>query len=297
MTGTSAKIKPKNKFFKLVKNDFLASSRLISLCYVALAIVLLIGVVTRKLIDAGSLTGESLEKVSKVFGISIAVSLIGVFVLIIATVFFVIYDFFKSLYSPQGYLSFTLPVSSNQLLGSKILVYGGWLVLSFASLFFVYYYWGTFAMAEYGEQISMAETLAGVMGLGFSLTQLITQIVILAVGIAVYIISFVFLIYFAITLSHVGKLQKYSVILSVILFFIAASIFLNITSKSAELVNFSVIFIPEKGKIAFDILKKGEAFRENVIPVCITDVITAIILDVGIFFGTSYIMHKKVNIK
>lgn len=297
MTGASNKIRPKNKFFKLVKNDFLASSRLISLCYVALAIVLLIGVVTRKLIDAGSLTGEALEKVSKIFGISIAVSLIGVFVIIIATVFFVVYDFFKSLYSPQGYLSFTLPVSSNQLLGSKILVYGGWLVLSFAALFFVYFYWGKFAMTEYGEEISMVETFAGVMGLGLSLNQLIAQVVIIAVGVAVYIISLVFLVYFAITLSHVGKLQKYSIILSVILFFIAASLFFNITAKSSELVNFSVIFVPETKRIAFDILKDGEAFKENLVAVCITDIITSILLDVGIFFGTSYIMHKKVNIK
>lgn len=297
MTGTSNKIKPKNKFFKLVKNDFLASSRLISLCYVALAIVLLIGVVSRKLIEAGNLSVENLDKVSKVFGVSIIVSLLGVFVLIFATIFFVIYDFFKSLYSPQGYLSFTLPVSSNQLLGSKILVYGGWLILSFAALFFVYFYWGSFAMAEYGEQISMAEAFAGVMGLGFTLNQLIAQIVIIAVGAAVYIISYVFLIYFAITLSHVGKLQKYSIILSIFLFFVAVAIFMSITNKSAELVNFSAVFIPEKGKVAFDILRDGEQFRENVVAVCITDVVTAIILDIGIFFGTSYIMHKKVNIK
>lgn len=295
MSGTSNSIKPKNKFFKLVKNDFLASSRLISLCYVAMAAALLIGAIARKIFMGDNI--ELAQKAGKVMGIALAVSMIGALVLIIATVFFVIYDFFKSLYSPQGYLSFTLPVSSNQLLGSKILVYGGWLILSFVTLFYVYFYWGNFAMQQYGEEISFVETLAMSFGFEFSVTQLVAYIVIVAIKVAVFLISGVFLIYFAITLSHVGKLQKYSIILSVLIFFVSFSVLSSIVSKSAELINISVVFSPETGKVFLDILKDGEAFRENLVAAPVTDIFTYILIDIGVFFATSYIMHKKVNIK
>ena len=295
MSGTSNSIKPKNKFFKLVKNDFLASSRLISLCYVAMAAALLIGAIARKIFTSDNI--ELAQKAGKVMGIALAVSMVGALVLIIATVFFVIYDFFKSLYSPQGYLSFTLPVSSNQLLGSKILVYGGWLILSFVTLFYVYFYWGNFAMQQYGEQISFVETLAMSFGFEFSVSQLVAYIVIVAVKVAVFLISGVFLIYFAITLSHVGKLQKYSIVLSVLIFFVSFSVLSSIVSKSAELINISVVFSPESGKVFLDILKDGEAFRENLVAAPVTDIFTYILIDIGVFFATSYIMHQKVNIK
>lgn len=281
----------------LVKNDFLASSRLISLCYVALAGAMLVSIIAQKLLSGGSLSGEALQKAANVMGVAMILTLVGALVLIIATVFFVVYDFFKSLYSPQGYLSFTLPVSSNQLLGSKILVYGGWLILSFVALFAIYFYWGNFAMQEYGEEISFVETLANSFGFEFSVVQLITLLIIFAIKLAIYLISGVFIIYFAITISHVGKLQKYSIVLSVVLFFVAFSVCSAIVNKSSDIINICVVFIPETKAVAFDILKKGEAFREGLIASSITDAITWILLDVGIFFGTSYIMHKKVNIK
>ena len=97
-------------------------------------------------------------------------------------------------------------------------------------------------MQQYGEQISFVETLAMSFGFEFSVSQLVAYIVIVAVKVAVFLISGVFLIYFAITLSHVGKLQKYSIVLSVLIFFVSFSVLSSIVSKSAELINISVVF-------------------------------------------------------
>ena len=122
MTGTS---KPKNKFFKLVKNDFLASARVISLFYIAIAVLFAVFGICVLIQGNGSASAALINKATMIRNISIVLSILVSFLLIFVTFFFVVYDFFKSLYSQQGYLSFSLPVSSNQLLGSKVLVYGG----------------------------------------------------------------------------------------------------------------------------------------------------------------------------
>lgn len=130
MTGTS---KPKNKFLMLLKNDFLASARVISLFYIAIIILVGIFAVCAGLQGSDSISAEFASKLATARNVSIILSILVSFLLIFVTFFFVVYDFFKSLFSPQGYLSFTLPVSSNQLLGSKVIVYGGWMLLSYAA--------------------------------------------------------------------------------------------------------------------------------------------------------------------
>lgn len=297
MTGTSAKNKTKNKFLMLVKNDFLASARLISLCYVVLGVMMLVGTVALKIVTNGNLSGnEAVKTVSFIEKIMI-ISEVGTLAIILITVFFVIYDFFKSLYSPQGYLSFTLPVSSNQLLGSKVLVYGGWLVLSYISFFVVSAYWLKLLASEYGEEISVLEMLLSSMGYAVTLENIVAQAAILAIEIAIQNITIVFLIYFAITLSHIRIFQKHSIICSIVIFTIIYLLFFSVANKIAGAINFSIVFVPESNDIRFAFLSAREAFKDNLITKNITSSVVSIIFNVGIFFGTSYIMHKKVNIK
>ena len=118
MTGVS---KPKSKFLMLLKNDFFASARVISLFYIALVLLLGLFGICVFLQKGDFLSAEMLSKVSSLHNATIAITIVVSFLLIFVTFFFVVYDFFKSLFGPQGYLSFTLPVSSNQLLGSKVI--------------------------------------------------------------------------------------------------------------------------------------------------------------------------------
>jgi hypothetical protein len=87
--------------------------------------------------------------------------------------------FFKSLFSQQGYLSFTLPVSSNQLLGSKMLVYGGWMILSYAIFMFTGGFLINYAAENVigQDNIGMIEMFMGMFGNMPSLTQIIAYVV------------------------------------------------------------------------------------------------------------------------
>lgn len=295
MTGAS---KAKNKFLMLLKNDFLASARVISLFYIALVLLLAVFGVCVALQRGDFLSAEMAGKISTLHNATIAISIIVSFLLIFVTFFFVVYDFFKSLFGPQGYLSFTLPVSSNQLLGSKVIVYGGWLVLSYI----VFMFTGGFLLNYTAdvvigqEKISFVEGLMSMLGDFPSMTQLIAYAVYITVLFFVMILSFVSIVYFAITLAHVRILQKHSLLASIPIFVATAAVFIAIAFKMSDVVNFVMIFNDDY-TLSFGLLEKGYAITSQYAGMKITPIFVFIILDVGMFFLTSYIMHKKVNLK
>ena len=295
MTGVS---KPKNKFLKLLKNDFLASARVISLFYIALALLFAVFGVCVLLHGNDSLSAEMMSKVSNARNASIAISIVVSFLLIFVSFFFVVYDFFKSLFSPQGYLSFTLPVSSNQLLGSKMIVYSGWMILSYA----VFMFTGGFLLNYTADNvigqdnISMVESFLSIFGDFPSMTQLIAYAVYVTVMFFVMILSFVSIIYFAITLAHVRILQKHSLLMSIPIFIVTAIAFVAIAFKMSDIVNFVMIFNDDY-TLSFGILEKGYSVASQCAGMKITPIFAFVILDVAMFFLTSYIMHKKVNLK
>ncbi len=295
MTGTS---KAKNKFLMLLKNDFLASARVISLFYIAIILLLGVFFVCAGLYGNDSFAEETAKKFMTARNVSIAISIIVSFLLIFVTFFFVVYDFFKSLFSPQGYLSFTLPVSSNQLLGSKVIVYGGWMVLSFATFMFISGYLLNYTADQVigQDKISLAESLFAMLGDMPSMTQMIAYAVYVALMFFVIFLSFVSIVYFSITVSHIRLLQKHSVIASILIFFATALIFLWISFKMTDIVNFVMVFNDDK-TLSFGVLSPNEYLLGNQLGMEVTPGFAFLMLDVIMFFVTSHIMHKKVNLK
>lgn len=295
MNGVS---KTKNKFLMLLKNDFLASARVISLFYIALALLFALFGICTAVAKIDSLSFEALDKLSTVHTATIAISMLVSFLLIFVTFFFVVYDFFKSLFGQQGYLSFTLPVSSNQLLGSKVIVYGGWLAVSYVVFMFTVYFMGTYTIDNVigQDKISMVESLMMLLGDFPSITQLVAYAVYVTVLFFVGIFSFVFIVYFAISIAHVRVFQKFSLIASVPIFFAIAIFFVAIAFKMSDVINIFMLF-NEDNTISISVLKEGMQIKSQYMMMPVTPIFAFIILDVGMFFATSYVMHKKVNLK
>ncbi len=295
MTGTS---KPKNKFFMLLKNDFLASARVISLFYIALVLLLGVFGLCALLQGSESIGAEFAAKLTTARNVTLALSMLVSFLLIFVTFFFVVYDFFKSLFSPQGYLSFTLPVSSNQLLGSKVIVYGGWMIISYVAFMLINVFLINYTADEIigMEKISLVESLLSMLGDIPSTTQIIAYLVYVVMMFFVIFLSFVSIIYFSITLSHIRQLQKYSIIASIIIFFVTATVFLWISFKMTDIINFVMVFNEDK-TLSFGILSPDEYLVGGALGMEVTPGFAFLILDVITFFLTSYIMHKKVNLK
>jgi hypothetical protein len=120
---------------KLIKNEYRATARLILPLYIWLVFVTLLN----KLIfviedDPASVIAKS--KVMMAFaGIMMATYVLSLIAVGALTVIFLIKRFYDNMLKDEGYLSFTLPVSTTQHMVSKIVVSYSWLVASFAAIF------------------------------------------------------------------------------------------------------------------------------------------------------------------
>ena len=276
MTGSSDKVK--GKMLKLLKNDFLASSRVIPLFYLVEIVALGVYVVGR------------IIKKDNYIHIGSAITVLVSILLIFVTFFFVVYDYQKSLFGPQGYLSFTLPVNSRQLLGSKFIIYGLWMVVSFINLSVMSYYFTTYLTETNGEIVDGASFFLQIFGLP-SIKQLIIQVIYYVLCFFGMILSFTIMVYFSIALSHIRQFQKAYVIWAILIFAGTLIILILGIHFSEKLFGVYVVLGADKSiKINF-----GEV-TSNGTPFDFIPFVFLIIQDIVYFFLTAHIMHKRINI-
>lgn len=280
MIGSSEKVK--GKMLKLIKNDFLASARVIPLFYIIEAISLVV-----------FLIGDHMQK-QKLIITGVLVSLLVAFLLMFVTFFFVINDYHKSLFGQQGYLSFTLPVSSAQLLGSKLIVYGFWMIVSFANFVLVIDFLSRYIESDMvGEEtVNTASSLLS-MFMGFpSKAQIITYAIYFIFTFFALVLSFVIMIYFSIAASHMRAFQKRSVIYAVLIFVVTAIIyFVAITILDKYFGIYLMLRDDRSFSFAF-----GDAVGIGT-PLSLMPHTFMIVQDIVYFILTANIMHKRVNIK
>ena len=281
----------------LLKHDFLASARVISLFYIVEAFTLLVFFIGNYLMKNTTDPGKIALKLIELCPIAAIISFLIALLLIFLTIFYIIFDFNKSLFSPQGYLSFTLPVSSEQLLLSKTLVYGGWMIVSFIAFYVVTEQMAMFTndilVDELGqENIEMGEMLLTTFFNLPSLSQIIASAIYIMLNIFTIMFTFVATAYFSLTVAHMRYFQKHAILWAIIIFFPVFFALLWLALKPADYLQLIVQFKADGG-FGFGVAKPGDTYIGGF---DISRIIMSIIECVGLFFATSYIMHKKVNI-
>ena len=121
---------------KLLKHELNATSRLLIPLYLALAVLTLVNHFALYIKAFNGILGA----VKGFLTFAYVVALIGI---VIVTFILIIQRFYKNLVTDEGYLMFTLPVKSHELINSKLIVALLWIIASFAavilSLLIVFY--------------------------------------------------------------------------------------------------------------------------------------------------------------
>lgn len=283
----------------LLKHDFLASARVISLFFLVEAFSMALYKIGYHFALNSTNPNFLVSKLISITPMALIVSVVVAFLLVFLTIFYIIYDFNKSLYSPQGYLSFTLPVSSEQLLASKTIVYGSWMVVSFLVFYLVIeqaaVFAGQYLEEELGEEgVEMGEMLLTQMFKLPSVSQMIASAIFMMLNVFTVMFLFVSTAYFTISVSHMRWFQKANILWAIVLFFPVFLILFKIAVMPAE--HFMVLVqFKANGSLGFGIISSAEAWAYEGFD--ISRMIMCIVECVGLFFATSYVMHKKVNIK
>ena len=273
---------------KLLKHEFIATGRIMGVLYAVVAVIMayILGSYYIGKGDEAATTGQMLGMM-----VLLIISSCSFFL----TVIVMITNFQRSLYGDQGYLSFTLPVRSVTLLGSKVIVSTVWFIAAFACLM------GTMAIMYFvikedyigQESYSMIESMLPMLLGGKSLATVIASIVISLISFFIRFAVLSIEVYFAISLANTRLFQKrhllWTIVFSMGIIYVAE----QISTLISDQIDFGLAITADKLTLITNQLQVGaSATYINLITIIIS-----LLFGIGFFFATHYVMNKKVNIR
>lgn len=274
---------------KVLKHDFISTGRIMGIIYLIVA-----GIFGVTLISHYAKGGDNIT-VTEALGV--AVLLIITLCMFVLTAVVVLTDFHKTLYAEQGYLTFTLPVKSWMTLLSKIIVSTVWFVIALAAFFASLWITALVIKEEVlGENYDVIMSVISQFS-DFSVASIIVSVV---VRIIMYFIQFAFFtitVFFTSTIANTRLFQKRSVLWTIILFIPISIIATKVAGFIDDNIVFSLFYIGDKLQLVTNNLKYAQLVAGGNVPIDIASLFVYLILGVGLFFATHYIMSKKVNIR
>lgn len=253
---------------KLIKYEYKATARTFIPIYIALLLVAVINRVLR------------IGNIDVAWGISMIV-LVGLFIALgVLTIIVIVQRFNKNLLGDEGYLMFTLPVKSEQLIVSKLIISIVWTIVSGIIAFITF-------LILLGEVSLFNELLINrnMIWKGYTIIvqeqmQVSSPILFIAMIGAISLlsyISFILEIYLSLAAAQLPIFNKNRVIVGFVAFFII-NVVLSIGSQVLE------IIIPDQ---------MVNTFASSVTIMIITGLIVCIIL----FIGIKWILDKHLNLE
>lgn len=266
---------------KLIKNEIKTSAHTMMNIYIAAAVTIGI-MLLAYVVDISWLSGLA----------TVAMFLIAIIALIITFVG-VIANFYKTLYGPQGYLSFTLPVTSGQLLAAKAIVAFLWILVSYAVSIGIMIWIYDYMTSVIGENnleliktvISMFRSMPGAKAIkGY--------LVLLVLAVFIQLAFLISELFFSITFANTRIMQKLGAAGPIVVFF---AIFIIAQILNFVLTNYvPIVVAPGTDGLIFSF---GKTMESAELSFGITGVIFELLVSIGLFFGTGWLMNHKVNIK
>ncbi len=258
---------------KLIKHEANATGRMFIPMYF---IVLILSVVNRVLISINIYGGI----LSIIKGFMISAYVISIIAALVVTFVIIIIRFYKNLMSDEGYLMFTLPAKSSQLINSKLIVSILWSIASIlivmASLLI---FFGTSKNMQ--ELRGFIDQAIGTMKLGFG-NKYILLIVEFIIMMLLSLIQNIMLIYVSISVGHLFNGHK--VLGSFVSYIVINTIQQIITT----------LILVAWAYLAGSTLEGLEAIPQQVFPFAI---IVSTLFSTLFYFGTNYIFKRKLNLE
>ena len=280
---------------KLLKNEFKATGHYLGTIYLVTAIITGVSVLS---IFAKS---DTLSVVSCLLLMVIALA----FTIVTTLVLFI--SFFKTLYGDQGYLTFTLPVKTRDLLFSKYFAAFCWFMMSYV-VTVALLVWSSYLIVRSAEQSiqnsasgPQLQALLDLIKMFLDLPNkgaAITFLAIVVVQIFAACLVVVSVLFMAISIGNTRLFQKHNIIFSLVFTLVVGWLCAQATKLgnfypiSANLTNEGLEFLVNKDATAFDLFG-----LEMFIDVNLTTIAVMIVLIAVMWMLTNYIMKRKINVK
>lgn len=227
--------------------------------------------------------------------ILLIISILVIFGAFLTAIFYIIGSFRKELYEDRGYLTFTLPLTGNQILGSKLIVSMLW--YGVLGLGIVLYNILLTLILDGGKFIEALKQLKGIIGIN-----LISFGIIAIISVIMTLI----LIYFSIALSRVSIRNKRIGGIWFIIFIVLNSLMGFLTVKVSEILpyylnldSFKILHYYDLNMIASmngeigSLILMGNNLNSYV---NIFGILIQIVVIIAGFLGTGYLMENKIDL-
>lgn len=206
---------------KLIKYEFKACGRVFFPIYL---VILILSIINRIYSQYGFIQSlkNNLSQKGSLLGVQgiLTVVLLALFVsLFVITIIFTIQRFKKSLLEDEGYLIFTLPVSSRNIILSKYIVSLIFVILSTLVAILSFMLMGIF-IENYQFARIMNMTGLIIINMINSDKGILTAILVLILGLIIVYTNFVLSVYLSISVGQIPKFNKHRSGIGVIAFFL-----------------------------------------------------------------------------
>ncbi len=258
---------------KLLKHELKATSRLLIPLY-----LILIGI---SFLNRIMLSFQNLNQIMKFISNLLASGFLFILVAVFAvTTVLMITRFYKNLIGDEGYLMFTLPVKPNQLINSKLIISVFWFLIGIAAVIVTLYI--TFATPErmdivyqnLNEFIQELKTYSG-----GNLTFVVSEIILFCI---VSIFANILMLYLSIAIGQLFNGRRLvGSFIAYIGIYTALQILLLIVVGVCVLFNWESV-------------DNFNTFPPVFFPLAI---LALILCCISLYWGTSYILNKKLNLE
>lgn len=277
---------------KLLKYDWKSVSGLLLILHgILLAYTLIgrIGVAFGLSKYGDTLTGSVTEAYGIVSGIYILIYVFFILAITVVTGVYLAARFHKNLFSDEGYLTHTLPVSPAKIMWSKILVSWAWIVIDavfvVASIMMLVLFKQTFEPFK-NVVCEFFSILAGVYGMQNQVFMILLILTVLAQFFGCYTM----LVLFSMCLGSLFKTHK---ILGAVVSFFGINIILSIVST---IIMFAVPGWSSTGSVSVTAAANG-GFIGGENSIFLFTFVWNLALAVVFFLGSRYILSRKLNLE
>lgn len=275
---------------KLIKYDFKALSRYLIVIHAMLLIIAVLGrllFVGRLMSDPGRLSNAG--AIATIIGIIIYVILF--MTAVFGTMLMIAICFYKNLYSDEGYLTHTLPVTRGQLLISKTVSGSVWMLLDMMmvilSLFILVLTRPVLdSFSSYWDELLSAMGFPASTGYGKILLAFAVLFIVSAV-------SNVVLIYVSITIGQL--FSNHRVLGAVVVYFVINTIVSIISSIAGSAYSMST-FSHAADESSFVMMVNDGVIYQVYARLFLFSLVLEIILAIGAYTVTYLLMQKKLNL-
>ncbi len=271
---------------KLLKHEINATRRIFLPLYGAL---LILTIFTKLVLSLGAPDFFS-DNIATPIAIQVILSicfmlyLIAITALSIMTLVMIIQRFYKNLFTDEGYLMFSLPVKTWELVLSKLLVGLMWTLVCTVIIFITFFIFslGTFSMMELTQTIQTAYTDFAAT-FGSSLNLLIFELILSSI---VGVISSILMIYVSIAIGQL--FSQHRIIASFGAYIgitIAIQIIVSIIMSVFMMLNINMVINQNQ-----EIMQFFHGFLN-------ATTLFNVILSIGFYFTTQYIMKNHLNLE